>query len=80
MAANIRIEHIGKGWIDIFKSDGMRQVVDQAGERIAHEAGEHFAYSGRMGNFTYGGFVSSNDVEGALMQARGKTLTKAVHR
>ena len=80
MGAKIRIEHNSQGWIEIFKSDGMRQLVDQAGERIAAEAGEHFEYSpARNNRFTVAGFVSSSDYEGAYEEATDKVLTKAVH-
>ena len=85
MAANVRIEHIGEGWAELFKSDGMRQAVDRAGDHIAananaaHPGGhEHYGYMGRMGKFTYGGFVTSKDYAGAVYEARDKTLTKAV--
>ena len=85
MATKVRVEHDGKAWIDIFKSDGMRQAVDMAGEAIARNANaahpgghEHFGYQGRMGNFTYGGFVTSMDFAGASYQAKDDTLTKAV--
>lgn len=79
MGAKIRIEHNGEGWIQIFKSDEMKAVVDAAGERIAAEAGEHFSYTPAQNNiFTVGGFVSG-DTEGSNLEATDKVLTKAVH-
>ena len=42
MGARIVIEHNSAGWAEIFKSEGMKAIVDAAGERIAAEAGEHF--------------------------------------
>ena len=80
MGAKIKIEHIGSGWIEIFKSPEMQAVVDEAGERIAAEAGEHFGYApGTNNQFTAGGFVSSDEFTGAYQEAVDKTLTKAVH-
>lgn len=81
MGAKVIIEHNSKGWIEVFKSPGMQQAVDQAGERIAAEAGEHFSYSqGQNNRFTVAGFVGSDDYEGAELEATDKVLTKAVHR
>lgn len=81
MAAKVQIEHIGKGWIEIFKSPGMQAAVDEAGERIAREAGEHFGYArGQNNRFTVAGFVSSDEYTGAYLEAVNKTLTKAVHK
>ena len=80
MSARIKIEHNGKGWIEIFTSDNMQKVVDAAGERIASEAGPHFGYaSGTHNRFTAGGFVSSDEYTGAYLEAVDKVLTKAVH-
>ena len=79
MGARIVIEHISAGWAEIFKSEGMKAVVDAAGERIAAEAGEHFQYTQATNNqFTAGGFVSG-DAEGNIEEAEDKVLTKAVH-
>lgn len=80
MGAKIRIEHDGKGWIEIFKSAEMQAVVDEAGQRIAAEAGEHFGYAQATNNqFTVAGFVSSDEFTGAFLEATDKVLTKAVH-
>lgn len=80
MGARIQIEHISSGWAEIFKSDGMKAVVDSAGERIAAEAGEHFGYESATNNwYTVAGFVSG-DYIGSLEEATDKVLTKAVHR
>ena len=80
MAQKITIEHNGKGWAEIFKSQDMQAVVDAAGERIASEAGEHFGYMpGSKSKYTAGGFVSSDEYTGAYQEATDKVLTKAVH-
>lgn len=80
MSAKVTIEHISAGWIEIFKSAGMQAVVDEAGQRIAAEAGEHFYYSpAKNSQFTAGGFVSSDEFTGAMEEATDKVLTKAVH-
>lgn len=80
MGAKIRIEHNPAGWAEIFKSAGMRELVDQTGRRIAGEAGEHFAYrQSTDDNFTVAGFVSAIDSEGDELEATEKVLTKAVH-
>lgn len=80
MGAKVQIEHISSGWAEIFKSPEMQAVVDSAGERIALEAGEHFAYSrGSNNQFTAAGFVSSDEYTGAIQEATDKVLTKAVH-
>lgn len=80
MGAKIQIEHVSSGWIEVFKSAEMQEVVNSAGERIANEAGEHFGYAPAANSrFTAGGFVSS-DAYGAYEEATDKVLTKAVHR
>lgn len=79
MGKRIVIEHISSGWAEVFKSEGMQAAVDEAGERIAAEAGEHFQYTPTTNNrFTAGGFVSG-DAEGNIEEATDKVLTKAVH-
>ena len=81
MAVKIRIEHVSDGWAQIFLSDGMNAVVDEAGERIAGEAGDGFEYSPAQKNrFTAAGFVSSTTHASAVSEAIDKTLTKAVHK
>lgn len=80
MAAKITIEHNGKGWIEIFTSGNMQSVVDEAGRRIAAEAGDHFGYAPATNSrFTAAGFVSSDAYSGAYQEATEKVLTKAVH-
>lgn len=80
MSAKVVIEHNGAGWIEIFTSANMQAVVDQAGKRIAQEAGEHFNYSPAKNNrFTVAGFVSSDEYSGAYQEATDKVLTRAVH-
>lgn len=80
MAAKIKVEHIGEGWIEIFTSPEMQKVVDAAGERIAAEAGEHFGYMpAQHSTKTAAGFVSSDEYTGAYQEATDKVLTKAVH-
>ena len=79
MGARIEIEHISAGWAEIFKSAGLKAAVDEAGMRIAAEAGEHFEYtSGTDNQFTFAGFVSG-DAEGNIQEATDKNLTKAAH-
>ena len=81
MAAKVVIEHNGQGWIEIFTSAEMQAVVDEAGERIASEAGEHFNYDQAHNNqFTVAGFVASDAYTGAWLEAVRKVLTKAVHK
>ena len=81
MGAKIRIEHNPAGWAEIFKSAGMRGLVDQAGQRIAGEAGEHCEYRPSVNDrFTVAGFVSAIDSEGDELEATEKVLTKAVHQ
>lgn len=80
MSATVKVEHNGKGWIEIFKSANMQAVVDSAGERIASEAGNHFYYSrGTNNQFTVAGFVTSDEYSGAYQEATDKVLTRAVH-
>ena len=85
MGAKVVIEHNGEGWIDIFKSAGMQAVVDEAGRRIAAEAGSDFEYLAeydqmRNNRFTVGGVVAAVGHEGDDKEAVDKVLTKAVHR
>lgn len=80
MAAKVTIEHNGEGWMELFKSEGMQEVVDAAGERIASEAGQHFYYRrGTYNRKTVAGFVGSDEYSGAYQEATDKVLTKAVH-
>ncbi|MDO4527430.1 MAG: hypothetical protein Q4C03_01435 [bacterium] len=80
MAVKAPIEHNPQGWIEIFTSANMQAVVDQAGQRIASEAGSHFGYEQAKDNrYTVAGFVSG-DSEGAILEATDKVLTKAVHK
>ena len=87
MGVKVTIEHNGQGWIDVFKSAGMQAAVDDAGKRIAAEAGSHFDYEpgavyDQMHNnrFTVGGVVAAVGIEGDEEEAMEKVLTKAVHR
>ena len=78
---SVRIEHISKGYLEIWKSPEMQAVVDSAGQSIAAEAGEPwFRYYAKPGNFTAMGFVSSTGPTGAYYQERDKALSRAVHR
>ena len=80
MGARIVIEHNSSGWAEIFKSAGMKQLVDETGQRIAAEAGEHFEYTPATNNqYTVAGFVSG-DAEGSILEATDKVLSKAVHQ
>ena len=79
MPVKIRIEHIGSGYMEIWKSAGMQAVVDQAGNRIAAEAGEYFKYYPKAGSKTAMGFVSSTGPTGAIYQQKDKRLSRAVH-
>lgn len=80
MSAKAVIEHVPAGWIKIFKSEGMRAVVDEAGQRIAAIAGEHFEYVPSTNDkFTVAGFVYAADAEGDELEATEKALTKAVY-
>jgi len=85
MGAKVRIEHNGEGWIEIFKSAEMQAVVDEAGKRIAAEAGSDYEYlteydQMRNNQFTVGGVVVAVGHEGDNKEAIDKVLTKAVHR
>lgn len=87
MPVRIRVEHVGDGWIELFK--GLQPTVDEAGRRIASEAcggygmgrsGEPpFKYYPKTGNFTAMGFVTSTGPTGAYYQQRDKALSRAVH-
>lgn len=80
MAVKVVIEHNSSGWVEIFKSPEMQRVVDEAGQRIANNAGEHFYYSqASKSKYTAGGFVGC-DATGAIQEAITKNLTRAVHK
>lgn len=66
-------------WAQIFKSDGMKAVVDAAGERISAEAGPYYSYKGHMGNYAYTGKVSANNKTASIFEQKYKTLSRAVH-
>lgn len=77
--ASFRLEHIPNGWLDVFKSPGVQAEVDEAGARIAANAGEYYRYYPKPGNFTGMGFVSSTGPSGNMYEAMDKRLTRAVH-
>jgi hypothetical protein len=84
MGAKLRVEHIGAGYMSIWKSPRMQQAVDVAGERMAEEANSGYAHEGfrywpRMGRATAGGFVGSTGPTGDYYEQRDKALSKAVH-
>ena len=80
MGVKVEIKHNSSGWVEIFKSAEMQNVVNQAGQRIANEAGEHFYYSPASNSqYTAGGFVGC-DAYGAIQEAITKNLTRAVHK
>ena len=83
MAANIRIEHIGEGWSELFRSKGVQDAVDQAGQRIAQEANagygsDPFLYHAKPGPHYARGYVEASE-GGTYYQQRDKALSKAVH-
>lgn len=79
MATHFTIEHNPKGWVEIFKSAGMKSVVDSAGQRIADNAGDGFEYVQATKNiYTVGGFVVADSYQAKYLEATEKTLTKAV--
>lgn len=80
MGARIEIHHNSAGWMQIFKSEGMRKLVDETGSRIAAEAGPEFAYEpATHDRVTVAGFVYAVDEAGDILEATDKALTKAVH-
>ena len=80
MAGKVQIEHVGAGWLTIFLSPEMQAVVDEAGQRIAAEAGEGFEYHRQTKNrVSVGGYVASETQEAAEAEAVDKVLTRAVH-
>lgn len=80
MAATVVVEHNSEGWLEIFLSAEMQAVVDEAGMRIASEAGEGFEYHQHESNrVSVGGYVISETQEAAVAEAVEKSLTKAVH-
>lgn len=84
MSTTIRIEHVPEGYLDIWKSAAMQDVVDQAGRRIEDGAcagyvSPPFKYYPKPGSYTAMGFVSSMGPSGAYYQQRDKALSKAVH-
>ena len=87
MPGIVTVKHSGRGWLEVFHSDGMRQVVRDAADSVASEAnsgspasGEWFRGYIRKGYCTWLGFVSSTGPTGANYEATDKVLTKAVHR
>lgn len=78
--AKVRIEHVGKGYSELFRS--LQPAVDEAGERIAAAANAgcrspHFDYKPLPGPHYARGYVIS-DAYGARYEATDKRLTKAV--
>ena len=82
--ANIRLVHKGSGYLTIWRSTKMADVLKEAGEKVAANAnagysGEYFKYYGKAGNNTQLGFVSSTGPSGNYYEQRDGALSKAVH-
>ena len=78
-----RMQHVGKGYLAIWKSAEMQSAVDEAGSKVARNAnagysGEYFGYYPKPGRSTAMGFVSSTGPSGAYYQQKDKALSKAV--
>jgi len=83
MGAKVTIEHIGAGWSELFRSQGVVDAVDAAGKKIADEANsgyahEPFVYHAKPGPHYARGFVEAGDL-GTFYEQRDKALRKAVH-
>ena len=81
MAVKIEIQHNREAWRKIFTSPEMRRLVDETGERIAKEAGDHFSYEqADWADNAAVGVVVADKYTGSIQEATEKTLTKAVHK
>lgn len=81
MGAKVEIKHNPEGWAKVFTSPGMRKIVDETGERIAAEAGEHFKYErADWATKAAVGVVVADKYTGSYQEATDKRLTKAVHK
>lgn len=83
MPVKITIEHVGEGWSELFRSGGVQDAVDQAGQRIAQEANagygsDPFVYHPKPGPHYARGYVEASE-GGTYYQQRDKALSKAVH-
>jgi len=81
MSANIKIEHNGEAWIDIFTSAEMRELVQSTGENIAAAAGDNFefVFANDTSKVAVGHVVPAN-YKGAFEEAEQKLLTKAISK
>ena len=85
---DIQIEFISKGFRDILFSDGVKNAVTSAAERIQAEANagvsdsEGFSMNVRgigYGGGRWGAFVSAKDQKANAAESENQVLTKAVH-
>lgn len=84
--SKVKIQWVNQGFKDILNSEDLAEICDDAAEKIAHRAGEHFEakrwYSHGIGKGKPGrvaSIVRNKDKEGAEEEATNKTLTKAVN-
>lgn len=77
----VTIEHYSDGWRQILCSQGVKSLVDSAGEAMAARAGDGFAYTPAYLNYgggRVGGFVSAKTYAAMRAEARDKALSMAV--
>ena len=81
--ARIRVQHMSSGYMKIWKSQGMYELVDEAGKRIADNANAGFSQpwfknNTKRGRSTVLGNVAATGPTGDYYQARDGVLSKAV--
>ena len=67
-----------KGGIELFKSEGMQNAVQQAGSAVASAAGAGYATDTHLANFTAICTVYPSDKDSGLDNYLHNTLLKAV--
>lgn len=82
----VRIEFISKGFQQILKSDGTRDLVTDTAERIASEAtsnigeeSEGYGTDTVLSGTRYIAFASSKDKTAAIAESENKALSRALH-
>lgn len=76
--ANVRVKLNLRGIDEVLKSRGVTAEVARRAWRIKQRAGDHFEMVVIPHKWTSRAYVQSADEEGAKLEARDKTLTRAL--
>ena len=76
--AKVEFNTFDKGFVDILKSEGTKNLLLSVAQNIANRAGDGFAANVVEGDTRYNAFVTSIDYKAAKAEAEDKVLSSAV--